>query len=83
MRHRPECIWEFRMNLSCKACAIAVLVAAGSLAYAAPPTVTPSPGYDARLQEQRAATSTAAPPSTAPPPAMPATPHRHKKSKSN
>jgi hypothetical protein len=24
-------------------------------AYAAPPTVTPSPGYDARLQEQRAA----------------------------
>ena len=25
-------------------------------AHAAPPTVTPSPGYDARLQEQRAAT---------------------------
>ena len=24
-------------------------------AYAAPPTATPSPGYDARLQEQRAA----------------------------
>ena len=24
-------------------------------AHAAPPTVTPSPGYDARLQEQRAA----------------------------
>jgi hypothetical protein len=31
----------------------------GSLApaSAAPPTVTPSPGYDARLQEQRAATT--------------------------
>jgi hypothetical protein len=29
-----------------------VLMAAAS---AAPPTVTPSPGYDARLQEQRAA----------------------------
>jgi len=28
---------------------------------AAPPTVTPSPGYDARLQEQRAAQSYAAP----------------------
>jgi hypothetical protein len=28
-----------------------------SLANAAPPTVTPSPGYDARLQEQRAAQS--------------------------
>ena len=26
-------------------------------ANAAPPTVTPSPGYDARLQEQRAAAS--------------------------
>ena len=26
-------------------------------AHAAPPTVTPSPGYDARLQEQRAGTS--------------------------
>jgi len=28
---------------------------------AAPPTVTPSPGYDARLQEQRAARAYAAP----------------------
>jgi hypothetical protein len=26
--------------------------------HAAPPTVTPSPGYDARLQEQRGAAST-------------------------
>jgi hypothetical protein len=26
-------------------------------AHAVPPTVTPSPGYDARLQEQRAATT--------------------------
>jgi hypothetical protein len=26
--------------------------------HAAPPTVTPSPGYDARLQEQRKMTST-------------------------
>jgi hypothetical protein len=30
-------------------------------ATAAPPTVTPSPGYDARLQEQRAAQSYHAP----------------------
>jgi len=28
---------------------------------AAPPTVTPSPGYDARLQEQRAASRLSAP----------------------
>jgi hypothetical protein len=31
-------------------------------ASAAPPTVTPSPGYDARLQEQRAARIYDAPP---------------------
>jgi hypothetical protein len=31
--------------------------AAASRVEAAPPTVTPSPGYDARLQEQRAAAS--------------------------
>ena len=42
--------------------AIATVVAVGSWALlapanAAPPTVTPSPGYDARLQEQRAAQS--------------------------
>ena len=30
-------------------------------ASAAPPTVTPTPGYDARLQEQRAAQTYAAP----------------------
>jgi hypothetical protein len=40
---------------------LAVTAIAGWLslipAHAAPPTVTPSPGYDARLQEQRAGTS--------------------------
>jgi hypothetical protein len=37
--------------------AIAVLAGSVSLApaHAVPPTATPSPGYDARLQEQRAA----------------------------
>ena len=37
--------------------AVAALAAWGASipAYAVPPTVTPSPGYDARLQEQRAA----------------------------
>jgi hypothetical protein len=37
--------------------AIAVLAGGASLApaHAVPPTATPSPGYDARLQEQRAA----------------------------
>ena len=37
--------------------AIAILAGWASLtpAHAVPPTVTPSPGYDARLQEQRAA----------------------------
>jgi hypothetical protein len=41
-------------------CAVAVALggwASVMPASAAPPTVTPSPGYDARLQEQRAATA--------------------------
>jgi hypothetical protein len=33
--------------------AIAIFVGWFIPAHAAPPTVTPSPGYDARLQEQR------------------------------
>ena len=46
--------------------AIAAFVALGVTvsilpAYAAPPTVTPSPGYDARLQEQRTARSVVEP----------------------
>lgn len=44
---------------------VAVIIAATSLAppaRAVPPVATPSPGYDARLQESRkAATTTAAP----------------------
>jgi hypothetical protein len=46
-------------------------------AHAAPPTVTPSPGYDARLQEQRAATSAVQPPVA--PVVTPAQPRRGKK----
>jgi hypothetical protein len=37
-------------------------------ASAAPPTVTPSPGYDARLQEQRAAALKVQPAAPAPKP---------------
>jgi hypothetical protein len=39
-------------------------------ASAAPPTVTPSPGYDARLQEQRAAAAINEPAVLAPAPAL-------------
>jgi hypothetical protein len=70
--------WEFRMRPSCKVFAIAALIVAGAVAHAAPPTVTPSPGYDARLQEQRAAAAKATPPEAAP-----VTPPRHRKLKSN
>ena len=66
------------MNLSLKACTIAVVLVAGSVAHAAPPTVTPSPGYDARLQEQRAAAA-----KTTSPEVAPVTPRRHKKPKGN
>jgi hypothetical protein len=66
------------MNLSCKACVSAVVLGIGVFAYAAPPTVTPSPGYDARLQEQRAAAAKATPPA-----AVPVAPRHHKKPKGN
>jgi hypothetical protein len=46
-------------------------------AHAAPPTVTPSPGYDARLQEQRAGTSVVQQPVA--PVVAPAKPRRGKK----
>jgi hypothetical protein len=44
--------------------AVAALAVWGSLipAHAVPPTATPSPGYDARLQEQRAASRAVAAP---------------------
>jgi hypothetical protein len=44
--------------------AIAILAGWVSLtpAHAVPPTATPSPGYDARLQEQRAASRAAVAP---------------------
>jgi hypothetical protein len=47
--------------------------AALSEAHAAPPTVTPSPGYDARLKEERAARS--APPQYDGLPQAPVHPH--------
>jgi hypothetical protein len=60
---------------------LAVTVITGWLslvpAHAAPPTVTPSPGYDARLQEQRAAQSTVQSPVA--PVVTPAQPRRGKK----
>jgi hypothetical protein len=52
------------MTRSCAAVVAAMVVVLGALlalASAAPPTVTPSPGYDARLQEQRAASAAAGP----------------------
>ncbi len=66
------------MRQFCKVAAIVSFVVAGAVAHAAPPTVTPSPGYDARLQEQRAAAAKATPPEAAP-----VTPRRHKKPKGN
>jgi len=53
-----------RMKRFCGAFAAAALVLAGvpvAQVRAAPPTVTPSPGYDARLQEQRTTAPLAAP----------------------
>ena len=41
--------------------ALAVLCGASALAYARPPTVVSSPGYDRRLQESRSQLGTPAP----------------------
>jgi hypothetical protein len=46
---------RFFQNLAIAAVAVLGSSAAPAPARAAPPTVTPSPGYDARLQEQRRA----------------------------
>ena len=70
-----------KLFLCCKACAIAIVLAIGGFVHAAPPTVTPSPGYDARLQEGRAAAAKAAQHEAAP--VAPATPRHHKKPKGN
>jgi hypothetical protein len=48
----------------------------GGPALAVPPTVTPSPGYDARLQESRKAMATTPNPSSAPAASAPVAP-RH------
>lgn len=52
------------MNRTCLALMAVILAGSASLtpAQAVPPTATPSPGYDARLQEQRAASRAAAAP---------------------
>jgi hypothetical protein len=46
--------------------AVALAGSMSTAAHAAPPTVTPSPGYDARLQEQRAASRAATAPAIKP-----------------
>ena len=52
------------MNRTGLALMASILAGSASLtpAQAVPPTVTPSPGYDARLQEQRAASRAAVAP---------------------
>ncbi len=53
-------------------------VALAAPASAAPPTVVPSPGYDARLQEQHNALSTSRPADPAPKPLTPPVRRRHR-----
>ncbi|MBV9458363.1 MAG: hypothetical protein JO141_12720 [Bradyrhizobium sp.] len=51
------------MNRLCTVSVLA-LVLSGAIAHAAPPTVVPSPGYDARLQEQHKALSSTSTPTS-------------------
>ncbi|QWG15967.1 hypothetical protein KMZ29_25520 [Bradyrhizobium sediminis] len=71
------------MKQFCTNSAVAALVVLGGLASAAPaiavpPTATPSPGYDARLQASRAARTVNAPVVVVPDP-KPAPPRRAKR----
>jgi hypothetical protein len=70
-----------KMNPVCTVSAIAALMVAGTLApvFAAPPTVVPSPGYDARLQESRKAAAATHP--AVVDPAPPTAPRHHTKRK--
>jgi hypothetical protein len=60
---------DMKRNLAIAA--VVMMLGGGVPADAAPPTVTPSPGYDARLQEQRAV-------STVQQPSVPAPARRHR-----
>jgi hypothetical protein len=60
-----------KMNRLCTALVIAALGLPISAVRAVPPTVTPSPGYDARLQESRKANSGASPTVVQPTPPAP------------
>lgn len=62
------------MNRLCTGCLVGLMLS-GSIAHAAPPTVVPSPGYDARLQEQHKALSSA--PTSTSTATQPTTPVRH------
>lgn len=75
------------MNRNCMILAMAALILAAlivcnaPLAHAAPPTVTPSPGYDARLQEQRKAASSSTVVVDPVTPPAPTAPRHHTKGK--
>jgi len=77
------------MNRTYTVSAVAALILAAPTlcsappAHAAPPTVTPSPGYDARLQEQRKATTSSTTSTVIDPvtPVAPTAPRHHTKGK--
>ncbi|WP_298373863.1 hypothetical protein [uncultured Bradyrhizobium sp.] len=68
------------MKRSCIMLLTLAALAAGPVS-AAPPTVTPSPGYDARLQEQRAAAAASS--RSAGPAHKPVTPRHHKRGRAH
>jgi hypothetical protein len=70
------------MNRLCTALASAALILGSAfIAHAAPPTVVPSPGYDARLQEQRKAMGSSSSAVIDPAPVVPPARRHHGKAK--
>jgi hypothetical protein len=84
IRHRRSKMNRMCTALICTVLAAAALMVAGAPApvLAAPPTVVPSPGYDARLQDSRKAATAASPAVVDPAPSSaPTAPRHHTKKK--
>jgi len=70
---------EVEMKPACAMLAAIIIAMLPLPSLAVPPTVTPSPGYDARLQEQRSQATAVAPAAAAGAPASKAPRHHRKK----
>jgi len=79
MRTIAKGVSGMQMDRRLKLAAAALAAFLGAPVLAAPPTVTPSPGYDARLQESRKAMTTTSDQSSTPANAPVTPPHTQRR----